>query len=356
MQITLSSKKAAVIFIFALLVSSWRVVAQSCIVTGEISGIGDIPIQFRYIQNGINKIDTVVAKGDRFRYVAQKPDNGMFDIFIRKPAWRSVWYEAGNLTVSGNIDRPEQLEIKGTKDNGLLTAFNQIRWAYREKAKGQSAELIEKLNQEQKLKTWAFMKVNIPSLTSMYLLNGLTNDPSLKIEDLETAFQEFPPQIRETYFGKKAKERIEIIKNQPVRGKRAPDFKLVSSKGDSVQLSQHLGKYVLLDFWGHWCGPCIRAMPELRAFHEKHKGKVTMIGIGAEWGDDKETWLKTIEKHQANWIQLTDFRFDQGEIMKAYNISEFPTYFLIDQRGVVVARENNFHAIEKIVSETKTIR
>ncbi|UTM21809.1 TlpA disulfide reductase family protein [Dyadobacter chenhuakuii] len=324
--------------------------------TGEIKGIGDTPIQFRYIQTGINKIDTVVAKGDRFRYVAQKPDDGMFDIFIKNPAWRGVWFEAGNLTVSGNIDKPEQLKIKGTKENDLLTAYNQTKWAYRQKAIGQSAEVVEKLNEEQKLKTWAFMKLNTPSVTSMYLLNGLTKDPSLTIEDLDTAFHEFPPQIRESYFGKKAEERIEIIKNQPVRGKRAPDFKLVSSKGDSVQLSQHLGKYVLLDFWGHWCGPCIRSMPELRAFREKYKGEVTMIGIGAEWGEDKETWLKTIEKHQANWIHLTDFQFDRGEVMKAYNISEFPTYFLIDQKGVVVARENNFRAIEKIVTETKVFR
>ncbi|SDG28914.1 Peroxiredoxin [Dyadobacter soli] len=352
----LTSKKAAAFFILALLVTSWKVVAQSCIVSGEIRGIGDTPIQFRYTQNGVDKVDTVVAKGDRFRYVVQKPDDGMFDIFIKNPAWRGVWYEAGNLTVLGNIDNPEQLEIKGTKDNDLLTSYNQIRWAYREKAKGQSAEAIEKLNEEQKLKTWAFMKVNTPSLTAMYLLSGLTNDPSLKIEDLDTAFREFPPQIRESYYGKKAKERIEIVKNQPVKGKKAPDFKLVSSKGDSVQLSQYLGKYVLLDFWGHWCGPCIQTMPQLRAFHEKYRGKVTVIGIAAEWADDKETWLKTIEKHQANWINLTDFRFDRGEVMKTFNITEFPTYFLVDPKGVVVARSNNFPAIEKIVAEVKAFR
>ncbi|MGN7887943.1 DUF4369 domain-containing protein [Dyadobacter endophyticus] len=105
--------------------------------TGEINGIVDIPIQFRYMKNGENKIDTVVAKGDRFRYVAQKPDDGMFDIFIKYPAWRGVGYEAGSLTISGNIDKPKQLEIRGTKDNDLLTAYNKIRWAYRERAPGQ---------------------------------------------------------------------------------------------------------------------------------------------------------------------------------------------------------------------------
>lgn len=356
MRMISPSRKAAVVFMLSLLATSWRVAAQSCIVTGHISGVGATPIQFRYIQNGVDKIDTVFATGDRFRYVAQKPDDGMFDIFIKNPAWTAVWYEAGNLTVSGNIDKAGQLEVKGTKENDLLTAFNQLRWAYREKAQGQPAEAMDKLIEEHTRKTWAFMKVNTPSLTSMYLLNGLTNGADVKIEDLDEAFHEFPPQIREGYYGKRAKERIEIVKNQPVKGKEAPDFKLVSSKGDSVQLSQHSGKYVLLDFWGHWCGPCIRSMPELREFNNKYKSKITLIGIAAEWGDDKETWLKTIEKHQANWIQLTDFRFDQGEIMKTYNISGFPTYFLIDPKGMVVARENNFQAITKIVAETKALR
>ncbi|GGH33881.1 hypothetical protein GCM10007423_24380 [Dyadobacter endophyticus] len=63
-----------------------------------------------------------------------------------------------------------------------------------------------------------------------------------------------------------------------------------------------------------------------------------------------------MKERQANWIQLADFPFDRGEIMKAYKISEFPTYFLVDQNGIVVARENNFRDIEKIVTETKAFR
>lgn len=353
MKNTILLKRRVSFIALLLLLKSWQVAAQSCIVSGEIKGVGDMPIQFRYIQNGVNKIDTVFAKNDRFRYVARKPDNGMFHIFIKNPAWRAVWYEKGNLSVSGNIDKPEQLDIKGTKENDLLTAYNRMGWAYREKAKGQTAEVVEQLYEERTQKTWAFMKRNTPSLTSIFLLNGLTNESSIKIGDLDAVFQRFPAQFRESYYGKLTGERIGVIKNQPVPGRKAPDFSLISTKGDSMKLSQHLGNYILLDFWGHWCGPCIRSMPEIRKFNEKYKDRITIIGIAAEWGDDKETWLKTIEKHEANWIQLTDFRFDQGAVMKAYNIIEFPTYFLVDPKGVVIAKANSFPAIEKAVAEVR---
>lgn len=159
--------------------------------------------------------------------------------------------------------------------------------------------------------------------------------------------------MKKSYYGAEVVKRINIIKNQPVVGKKALDFTLADTSGKKVSLSSFQGKYVLLDFWGHWCSPCIGAFPDLVKIHEQYADKLVMIGIAAEYRDDKNLWTKAIKKGNATWIQVSELQGDGGKINAKYNIVEWPTYFLVDQNGVIVSRVNHVDELKKALELIK---
>lgn len=338
-------------FLHVLTFASADTYGQQCQINGEIKGIGKTPIQFLYQQNGRTQRDTVYATNDRFTYQARPSDDGTFDIFISYPRWTAGWYETGNLTVSGSIEKPYRLAITGGPENEAATRYNQtIRWLYDDKTQQSAPDDRMKLRREQQEKTWQFVRENPSARISAELLQSFTYEEDIPIAELEKLYAELTPEVRKSFQGKAAAQRIDMTKNQPAKGKPAPGFKLPSSAGNTVSLADFEGKYVLLDFWGHWCGPCIQAMPKLRAIHEKYKQKLTIIGIAAEHDDDRQIWLNTIRKHQADWVQLSEFEGDKGTVNTTYNIYQFPTYFLVDKKGTVLGKANNIAAVETLLS------
>jgi thiol-disulfide isomerase/thioredoxin len=342
------------VFLFLVIVQIFNTniaSAQKALLTGEIKGIGKTPVQFVYKVKGKVVRDTVYATNDRFTYEPKRSDDGKFDVFIRYPRWISFWYEDAALTLSGSADKPYQLSVKGAPENDAATRYNEtIRWVYLDKKSSAPVDSFDILNKEQNLKTAVFIRANPSVKVSVELLQSLTLQEDFSADELDALYKKLTPGLQKSTQGVEVAERIAIVRNAPVKGKAAPDFKLQSADGKAIALSDYKGKYVLLDFWGHWCGPCIKAMPALKVLHDKHAGKLTIIGVAAEHADDRDTWLKTIEKHQANWVQVSELRGDGGQVNTIYNIVAFPTYFLLDQKGVVLGKANDLASIEQLVS------
>ena len=94
--------------------------------------------------------------------------------------------------------------------------------------------------------------------------------------------------------------------DNPRRGREnyAPDYAFASLAGDYVSSKELIGKTVLLDFWGTWCGPCRAATPDLVRLHKKYRdGPFEMIGISSDKPDDKEKWVEYIAKTKMEWPQ-----------------------------------------------------
>jgi thiol-disulfide isomerase/thioredoxin len=120
--------------------------------------------------------------------------------------------------------------------------------------------------------------------------------------------------------------------------------------GKQFSLNQHHGKYVLVDFWGSWCIPCIRLIPELRAIHESYGKTLQFVSIAYDKVGNKEKLRKLIEKHDLNWPQIFD---DQesltGQITESYKVQEFPTSILIDPNGKIIYRSVGEGGLKKLV-------
>ncbi|MDE5423910.1 AhpC/TSA family protein [Ancylomarina sp. DW003] len=116
-------------------------------------------------------------------------------------------------------------------------------------------------------------------------------------------------------------------------GAGAPVFKLPDVNGKMVSLKKFRGKYVLLDFWASWCGPCKGEVPFLKEAHEKFKDKgLAVISISSD--QKKEAWLRAIKHEKMDWLQLSSHGSDVGS---KYGVSGIPHIVLIDKKGNVVA-------------------
>ena len=164
----------------------------------------------------------------------------------------------------------------------------------------------------------------------------------LDANDVEEVFEKMPPALQNNEYGKRLKAELEKGRQARI-GAMAPDFTKKQLDGKLFRLSQHRGKYVLLDFWGSWCGSCRASHPHLKELYEKYKDDVVFVGVGCERNKDLEKawriWEKAIQEDGMTWTQV--FNNEPGnkcDLSEIYNLYMFPTKILIDQEGKIVAR------------------
>jgi thiol-disulfide isomerase/thioredoxin len=118
-------------------------------------------------------------------------------------------------------------------------------------------------------------------------------------------------------------------------GTEAPVFEAETIGGEPLSLADLKGKYVLLDFWGTWCGPCIEALPKLKKAHEMYGGEqFEIVGVANEL--NRDNFLNFIEREEIEWPQILEIYEENNKIQEMYSVNSFPTYYLINPEGEIV--------------------
>jgi len=144
-------------------------------------------------------------------------------------------------------------------------------------------------------------------------------------------------------------------------GERSPNFDWTLPSGDQSDLKKLEGKYVLIDFWGSWCGPCIAEFPGLTSLFNKYHTSnfknangFDIVGVGVEKG--KKRWRRAIEKYKLVWKnhvfdEVTNFRFFDSTVAKLYGITEVPTKYLLNKNGVIVLVNPSVEELDDFLKE-----
>jgi peroxiredoxin len=266
-----------------------------------------------------------------------------------------LFLEPGNINVSIK-DSVSNAKVTGSKSQQFFEVLNDAEKPYNEK----SVALNEKYRQFSKDKNEEGIKSVIKEFDSLfdeknekvyhnylnahpespialYVLNqyaGYDIDPK-KVEPL---FESLPAATRQLPSAVAFKERIETAKKTAI-GAYAMDFTQNDTLGKPVSLSDFKGKYVLIDFWASWCGPCRAENPNVVKAYNNYKDKsFTVLGVSLDQPGKQQAWLNAIHKDSLTWTHVSDLKFWDNAVAKQYGIRAIPQNLLLDPSGKIIAK------------------
>jgi thiol-disulfide isomerase/thioredoxin len=162
-------------------------------------------------------------------------------------------------------------------------------------------------------------------------------------------YMHMSPEMKETRQGQDVSDYLALNKNVKV-GDHFADFEQQDSAGKKVKLSSLKGKYILIDFWASWCGPCRAENPKLVKTYHAYQNKGFVI-LGVSLDDNKVNWLSALKQDKLEWENVSDLRGDKNRASLIYGIYSIPDNFLIDDKGIIIARNLRGEKLEEKLKE-----
>ncbi len=343
-------------------------------VSGNLSGLGnDTLVAMTILSNDVDQTVKVVGQNGDFDFHVTVDEPKNLILQIRHPKTEGAQLMGGylltmampgedlkitgslaNYTVGGSLYY-QQIEkcrqVTASFDEGIKNLQRDYEAQMKQGANPDSLEEVigkayDEIKESKSEAALKYIKAHGDEEASQYLLHEVS------VEKYKEAIEALSPIVREgrlktmidNYAARSQKTLDrEAAKKKVAEGNAAPDFTLKSIDGKDISLSSLKGKTVVLDFWGSWCGWCIKGMPKMKEYYAKYKDKLEILGI--DCNDTDQKWRDAVKKHELPWLHVRN----EGttDVTVLYGISGFPTKIVVDATGkiskVVVGESEEFY-------------
>lgn len=336
----------------------------SLVLSGGDFGEGD----YLYLKDFANRktIDSVAMVADQSEYkfsYTPTMEDAYFVTVNNKVIPNSLFISAGG-EVKETIDFPlepgDKVEVKQTNEN----ASNKLYEEYQEKVEPINERLDQlgqeygQLKQTGQMETdeqieafdlryqtvlkekddyaWSFVQENKNLAGLLVLSTDLRYDSDY--DKLSKAIEGYPEKYHTNVLYTNTVERKDNLKNVQL-GSVAPNFSAPNPDGEMVSVEDFRGKYLLIDFWASWCGPCRQENPNLiKTYNDFHDKGFEILGVSYDMPGKREDWLQAIKDDGLVWSQVSNLKGWEDPTTKLYVISGIPSPFLLDPEGKIVAK------------------
>lgn len=325
---------------------------------GDVKGLKDSLIVMYATQGGTQAKDTVIVKDGKFDFTVSVA--GPTNLYAFTPAtfrqeekvgFQAIAVPGETAELSGDLTK--SYYFSGSK---FYNEFNEADRAMEAASKPlddfvgglnsriQAGEPREALMNEYQAKAPALKKQMLDGIMAFikehpnYEACAAIIPRLEQLDDMKEAVKLLSPSVRDGRMKPIYQSAITEMENQAEATKKqaagvtAPDFTLNDINGKPLALSSLRGKYVVLDFWGSWCGWCIKGFPEMKKYYEKYKGKFEILGV--DCNDREEKWRKVVKDHALPWLHV--YNTHDSKILEKYGVRGFPTKILVGPDGKIV--------------------
>ena len=351
--------------------------AQTFTIHGSLRNITAGEIYLVYARDGQHQQDSVQVKDGAYVLHGSVSDNGPAFLLDVSPNQgirpkqahiAQIYLTPGVLTIA-HTDSFSHTAFTGSEINTQFKGLQDAEKPYNRRetdlitrfqaahAAGDTAAMAALQKEDDHLRAeetdgvyGAFARNHPASPLAMYALQQYASrdmDP----DKLQPVFDGLSASIKGSKEGKAFRERLDIAVKTAV-GRPAPDFTQNDTADKPVTLSAFRGKYVLLDFWASWCGPCRAENPNVVSAYAKYHAKgFTILSVSLDRSGDRDKWLTAIHTDHLAWTQVSDLEFWNNAVAREYGISSIPQNFLIDPRGNIIGKNIRGDELGKKLAE-----
>lgn len=330
-------------------------------INGTISGLDKGTVYLENTDEKGNKqiADSAQIKDGVFTFTGKVSEPLLYTVKLKGEEYGAFFLlDNDEIQFEAKKDSMFKAKISGSEQNDIYKSYYDNEFKKIQNIAGPIYKLSDSLQQNGKVKLtaeqqtmmdkkWKDLGAFADDLTDKYIRKNKDKiGAALVINDrivsygtpaqVKTYYAVLSPEVQKSIYGKQLKEAIDLNDKTAV-GVTAPDFSQPDINGKAVKLSDYKGKYVLVDFWASWCGPCRKENPNVvLAYKTYHDKGFDVLGISLD--DKKKLWEKAIEKDGLTWTHVSDLKGWQNDAAVLYGVKMVPTNFLIGPDGKIIAK------------------